>query len=208
MQELDVRPLRKPDKHPTIFRTYDALAVGESFVLVNNHDPKHLRDEFDTDHPGSYGWDYLERGPSAWRIRISKIAGTPLPRVVGDTTAAAGTAEPDAAGVQWKLQMRERDLDSNIIRLEPGAGIAAHTGPDLDVLVVVLEGAGTLTTERDPVDLRAGALVWLPRGSRRQFDAGPEGLRYLTVHQRRRSLVLDAAPPRDPQRPAGSVTAQ
>jgi uncharacterized protein (DUF2249 family) len=76
-EELDVRPLRKPDKHPTIFRTYDALAVGESFVLVNNHDPKHLRAEFDADHPGSYGWDYLDRGPSVWRIRISKIAGTP-----------------------------------------------------------------------------------------------------------------------------------
>ncbi len=26
--ELDVRQLRKPDKHPTIFATYAALAVG------------------------------------------------------------------------------------------------------------------------------------------------------------------------------------
>jgi uncharacterized protein (DUF2249 family) len=43
--ELDVRQLRKPDKHPTIFATYAALAVGESFVLVNNHDPKHLHEE-------------------------------------------------------------------------------------------------------------------------------------------------------------------
>jgi uncharacterized protein (DUF2249 family)/quercetin dioxygenase-like cupin family protein len=195
-QELDVRPLPKPDKHPTIFRTYDALAVGESFVLVNNHDPRHLRAEFDTDHPGSYGWDYLERGPRAWRIRISKIAATSLPRIVGDTALPADAAEPDADGVVWKLQMRERDLDSNVIRLRPGTGIAAHTGPDLDVLVVVLDGGGRLTTERDVVDLRAGALVWLPRRSRRQFDAGPDGLRYLTVHQRRQSLVLDPAPPR------------
>src|SRR4051794_22000550 len=64
--ELDVRPLRKPDKHPAIFRTYDALDVGESFVLVNNHDPRHLRAEFETDHPGSYGWEYVDRGPT-WR---------------------------------------------------------------------------------------------------------------------------------------------
>jgi uncharacterized protein (DUF2249 family) len=34
--ELDVRPLRKPDKHPTIFTTYARLSVGESFVLVND----------------------------------------------------------------------------------------------------------------------------------------------------------------------------
>ena len=41
--ELDVRSMRKPDKHPAIFQAFDALAVGESFVLVNNHDPRHLR---------------------------------------------------------------------------------------------------------------------------------------------------------------------
>ncbi|MGH3125169.1 MAG: DUF2249 domain-containing protein [Streptosporangiaceae bacterium] len=50
-RELDVRPLPKPDKHPAIFGAYEALAAGESFILVNNHDPRHLRDEFDADHP-------------------------------------------------------------------------------------------------------------------------------------------------------------
>lgn len=190
--ELDVRPLPKPEKHPAIFRSYDALAVGESFVLVNNHDPKHLRAEFESDLPGSYGWDYLERGPE-WRIRISKLAATPLPRVVGDT---ATRPDADPAGVQWKLQMRERDLDSNVVALAPGSGIDAHHGPDLDVLLVVLDGAGTLTTEAGPVDLYPGALVWLPKRSRRRFDAGGDGLRYLTVHRRRQALVLDAAPPR------------
>jgi uncharacterized protein (DUF2249 family) len=70
---LDVRELPKPDKHPTIFTAYAALAAGESFVLVNNHDPKHLRAEFDRDYPDSYGWEYLESGPRAWRIRITKL---------------------------------------------------------------------------------------------------------------------------------------
>jgi uncharacterized protein (DUF2249 family) len=50
--ELDARQLRKPGKHPTIFAAYAAPPVGVSFVLVNNHDPKHLRAEFDTDRPG------------------------------------------------------------------------------------------------------------------------------------------------------------
>ena len=50
-QELDVRPLPKPDKHPRIFELFGALAVGESFVLVSNHDPNHLRREFETEHP-------------------------------------------------------------------------------------------------------------------------------------------------------------
>jgi uncharacterized protein (DUF2249 family)/quercetin dioxygenase-like cupin family protein len=189
-QTLDVRPLRKPDRHPTIFAAYEALAAGESLVLVNNHDPKHLHDEFKLEHPGSHGWNYLERGPETWRIRISKITAAPLPRIVHDMT---GSQAPDATGAIWRLQMRDRDLDSNIIHLPPGVAIGAHNGPDLDILLHILHGGGRLATELTTLDLRPGVLVWLPRRSRREFTAGPEGLSYLTVHQRRQALVLDAA---------------
>ena len=52
---------------------------------------------------------------------------------------------------------------------------------------------GQLTTELgNRVGLEPGALVWLPRRSRRQFSAGPAELRYRTVHQRREALVLHA----------------
>jgi uncharacterized protein (DUF2249 family) len=43
---VDVRPLRKPDKHTTIFAAFRDLALGESFVLIISHDPVHLREEF------------------------------------------------------------------------------------------------------------------------------------------------------------------
>jgi len=191
--ELDVRSMRKPDKHPEIFRAYAAVPVGESLVLVNDHDPRHLRDEFELEHPGSYSWEYLSTEPRDWRIRITKLASTALPRILADTTALG--ADGDAAGVVWKVQMRERDLDSNIIALAPGQTIAAHTGPDLDVLIYVLAGSGGLTTELDALALHGGALCWLPRRSRRQFTAGPDGLRYLTVHQCRQALTLTPTPP-------------
>ena len=191
--ELDVRPLPKPGKHPAIFRAYAALGVGESLVLVNDHDPRHLRDEFEVEHPGGYAWEYLARERGAYRIRITKLAATPLPRVLTDA-AALGASSGDAAGAVWKLQMRERDLDSNIIGLFPRATIDAHAGPDVDVLIHVLAGSGQLTTELDTLTLRTGSLIWLPRRSRRQFTAGPDGLRYLTVHQRRQALTLTTAP--------------
>lgn len=195
-EELDVRQLRKPDKHPAIFAKYQALAVGEAFVLVNNHDPRHLRDEFEADHAGSYGWEYVAKGPADWRIRISKLTTTPLPRILLNTGDLAGIADTDGnwtGGAAWRLQARNRDLDSNIIALPPAGAIDAHAGPDLDVLIYVLAGSGQLLTEQGVLDLTPGALIWLPRRSRRQFTAGPDGLRYLTVHQRRQSLVLDAA---------------
>ena len=81
--ELDVRQIPKSQRHPMIFARFDALAAGESFVLVNRHDPIHLREEFARDRPGAYDWRYLEGRQSdrLWRIRIVRIT------------------EPDAAGL-------------------------------------------------------------------------------------------------------------
>lgn len=181
--ELDVRQLPKPQKHPTIFSRFAELEVEDAFVLVNNHDPRPLRGEFERDHPGGYGWEYLEEGP-VWRIRISKLTAAPLPRVLVNT-AELIDAEPNATGPAWKLEVSNRDLDSNLIMLPPNDGIGAHTGADVDVLIHVLAGSGRLTTERDVVELRPGSLLWLPRLSHRQLSAGPDGLRYLTVHRHR-----------------------
>jgi uncharacterized protein (DUF2249 family)/quercetin dioxygenase-like cupin family protein len=189
-REVDVRTLRKPDKHPAIFKAYAAIGVGESLVLVNDHDPRHLRDEFEVEYPGGYSWEYAAKEPRHWRIRITKLASTPLPRVLADTAALAGPGTEERA-VAWKLRMRERDLDSNVIALAPGAVIGAHDGPDLDVLIHVLSGSGRLATELGTtLEVRPGSLVWLPRRSRREVTAGPDGLTYLTVHQRRQALTL------------------
>lgn len=192
-RELDVRALPKPDKHPAIFAAYEQLPVGSAFVLVNNHDPKHLREEFEADYPGGYGWDYAESGPRVWRVCITKLASTALPRVL---TTTADDVSATESTVAWRLQSRERDLDSNVIALPPDGVIETHTGPDVDVLIHVLAGSGELGTERGSIDLRSGALVWLPRRSQRRLSAGPHGLRYLTVHRRREALVLEARPSR------------
>ncbi|MGI9157318.1 MAG: DUF2249 domain-containing protein [Marmoricola sp.] len=105
--ELDVRTLRKPDKHPTIFATYNALDVGETFVLVNNHDPRHLRDEFEAAIPGCYGWEYLDRGPKVWRIQISRLGAAPPADAPWDTTAISGADDPAVSGSTSNLQLLE-----------------------------------------------------------------------------------------------------
>jgi uncharacterized protein (DUF2249 family) len=69
---LDVRVIPPRDKHPSIFRLFHALAPGESFELVNDHDPKPLWYQFQAEQEGRFGWDYLEEGPEAWRVRISR----------------------------------------------------------------------------------------------------------------------------------------
>jgi uncharacterized protein (DUF2249 family) len=67
---LDIRPIPPPQKHPTIFKTFDALGPGEAFELLNDHDPKPLMYQFQIERPGKFTWEYLEQGPHLWRVKI------------------------------------------------------------------------------------------------------------------------------------------
>jgi uncharacterized protein (DUF2249 family) len=70
--QLDVRVIPPREKHPTIFQTFDALDSGDSFVLVNDHDPFPLRYQFEAERTGLFSWRYLEQGPVVWRVEIGR----------------------------------------------------------------------------------------------------------------------------------------
>lgn len=76
-QVLDVREILPRDRHPRIFDMFDNLAVGTAFILVNDHDPKPLYYQFAAERTGEFGWEYLEQGPSTWRVRVSRVAAPP-----------------------------------------------------------------------------------------------------------------------------------
>jgi uncharacterized protein (DUF2249 family) len=71
---IDVRQIPPPQRHPAIFQTFDNLAVGQSFILVNDHDPKPLYYQFLHEREGQFSWDYQEEGPETWRVQIGRIA--------------------------------------------------------------------------------------------------------------------------------------
>ena len=73
-EELDLREIPRPQRHPLIFAKFDALAVGGSLRLLNDHDPVPLNRQFDNIRPGQALWEYIVRGPSLFRIRIRRIA--------------------------------------------------------------------------------------------------------------------------------------
>lgn len=82
---VDVRTTPPAQRHPRIFGTFEALSPGESFVLLNDHDPKPLYYQFQAEHTGRFTWDYLEKGPESWRVRIRKLSvasdRSPIPTV-------------------------------------------------------------------------------------------------------------------------------
>lgn len=71
-RELDIRNVPPPKRHPEIFRTFEALKPGESFVLVNDHDPKPLLYQFQAERPGRFEWSVLEAGPERYRVEIRR----------------------------------------------------------------------------------------------------------------------------------------
>lgn len=71
---LDVREIIPRERHPRIFNTFDSLTQGNSFMLVNDHDPKPLYYQFNIERPGQFDWQYLEQGPDVWRVAITKTA--------------------------------------------------------------------------------------------------------------------------------------
>lgn len=94
------------------------------------------------------------------------------------------------AGALWRLAESGRQLDANLIRIPPQGRIDTHTEPDLDVLLLVVAGDGTLGPAADPQPLAPGSLVWLPHGSERSLVAGSRGLSYVTVHRRRPGMQI------------------
>jgi len=73
-EELDLREIPRPQRHPLIFQKFDALAVGDSLRLLNDHDPIPLNRQFEDIRPDQASWEYIQRGPEIFRIRIRRIA--------------------------------------------------------------------------------------------------------------------------------------
>lgn len=61
-------------KHKVIFETFDGLNPGEAMLLVNDHDPRPLFFQFQATRSEMFSWDYLERGPESFQVKIGKVS--------------------------------------------------------------------------------------------------------------------------------------
>ena len=84
---LDVTTLPPREKHPTIFRRFDALKEGETLTIANDHDPKPLYYQMINERGRVFTWEYLESGPEWWRVKITKE--TPVDETTVGQLAAA-----------------------------------------------------------------------------------------------------------------------
>ena len=106
----------------------------------------------------------------------------PRPTDLIATATAATRSGPAWTGVS-------DDLNVNLLVFQPDEGVAEHVNAEVDVLVIGIRGAGTLTIEGIEHPVRAGSALLIPKGARRGTRAGhDEAFAYLTCHRRRAGL--------------------
>jgi uncharacterized protein (DUF2249 family) len=151
---LDVRDLAPAQRHETIFSTYQDLAPGSGFVLVNDHDPKPLRYQFEAEHAGQFTWQSLEAGPEVWRVRIGRPAAA-------HGEAGTDAEEPDLDVRQVSHAQRHGLIFTAYRALRPGAGFVLVNDHDPRPLRYQFDAryAGEYTWDY----LEAGPKVWRVR---------------------------------------------
>ncbi|HXV34245.1 MAG TPA: hemerythrin domain-containing protein [Gaiellaceae bacterium] len=108
---------------------------------------------------------------------------------------AARDAAPDSApqhgrGPVWGAE--SEDLNATLLAWGPGSGPPEHVNAERDVLVAVLDGSATVALDGEERQLDPGAAIIIGKGRARRITAGPEGVRYLSVHRRRPPLQIDS----------------
>lgn len=70
---VDIRLLGPcADRKAAVLATFDAMAVGESLLVVNDHLPNGLRRHFDEHRAGAFDWTLVEAGPEVFRVEIRR----------------------------------------------------------------------------------------------------------------------------------------
>lgn len=50
----------------------ESLEPDECFTIISDHDPRPLHYQIETKYLGFIVWEYLEQGPTVWRVKIGK----------------------------------------------------------------------------------------------------------------------------------------
>jgi quercetin dioxygenase-like cupin family protein len=116
-----------------------------------------------------------------------RLAALQLPER-GGAEAVVDLLAGEGPGPVWGVESEE--LNATLLAWPEGRGAEEHVNAERDVLVVGVAGSGTIALDGEEHPLGAGTAVLVAKGVARRVEAGPAGLRYLTVHRRRGGLQV------------------
>lgn len=73
LPELDARVIPHAVRHAAIHGVVDSLQPGAAFVLVAPHDPIPLLNQITGRHGSDITVEYVERGPEAWKLKLTHV---------------------------------------------------------------------------------------------------------------------------------------
>lgn len=204
---IDVRSIPKPQRHPLIFEAMDTLAVGQSVVVQNDHNPIPLRGQVEAIYGEQFAWRYLEEGPEVFRLEFTRraeaLAGWqrssaqsthPLPILATSSNAAPPLwvdllerCGASHSGPQWAHECE--DLDLTLLSWEKGKRIEAHVNNEVDGVLIGVEGTGVVTVNGEAHEMRPGVALLIPKGCERAIESTSQRFSYLSLHRRRRGLM-------------------
>ena len=86
----------------------------------------------------------------------------------------------------WSQQ--SEDLSINLISCTDGQGVGSHVNGEVDVLLVGIDGEGSVEIDGHWHVLRPGQVVLIPKGVPRATRCDGDHFTYLTCHRRRAGL--------------------
>lgn len=72
LPELDARVIPHAIRHAAIHGVVDSLQPGAAFVLVAPHNPVPLLAQIEQRHGDAMTIDYVQTGPDAWKLKITR----------------------------------------------------------------------------------------------------------------------------------------
>ena len=115
---------------------------------------------------------------------------------------SADLQRPGGIGLLWGIT--REGLTASLIGWGPGQGLEEHSDDERDVLMIAIEGSGTVVVDGREHPLVTDRAVVIEKGARREITAGADGLRYLSVRHRPRPSPLEPVSAADDRRVAAA----
>jgi uncharacterized protein (DUF2249 family)/hemerythrin-like domain-containing protein len=74
VQQVDLRVLQPSERDSRILGTFESLAEGDAFVLIDDRDARRVLEALEARFPGAVEWSSLEAGPARFRTEIRRRA--------------------------------------------------------------------------------------------------------------------------------------
>lgn len=105
----------------------------------------------------------------------------------GKTNDLPGLAR-SSPGKRPAWSQQSEDLSVNLVSCLSGQCVGRHVNDEVDVLLVGIDGEGSVAIDGDWHALPPGHAVIVPKGAQRETRCDGERFAYLTCHRRRPGL--------------------